>query len=281
MIAALAILWSFSVCAAADPAPISGFYYQDELSKPLPGALIALYSADNNLFIDSTYTRNDGAFVLKGPATKGKYYVVATKDQFSHKFEFDYDPQAAPPNLMIQHHQPENKFVKILGYVWERFDDVIKLLIGFLFGLLFKWYEDRKKAGQVITREIKTIQDSSGEIVNQYEELKKIGNAYGSSGETEVQAQKRLEFTTLATQIGTQAELLLKAFNDNTSLKEALYTKRKLAGRNDYAAFKTAVTEVKKLTETIVATPGPVLADRDTQLKPFETLRDSNLLKKY
>jgi hypothetical protein len=282
LLAALAILWAFSVCAAADAPPINGFYYQDELSKPLPGALITLYKADDNLLVDSTYTRHDGAFTLKGPAAKGKYYIVATKDQFSHKLDFDYDPQAQPLNLMVQHHQPESNLKSVLDYVWKRLVEVMNLVIGFIAGLGFKWYEDRRKARHTIRREIKTVEDSSAEIVNDYEELEKIAAAYGQS-ESRVAAEKREEFKTLATKIGTKAEALLKELTGNTALQEAIYTRYKLTGRNNYAALQKAVRDVKKLTETIVAKPEAVLnaSDRDAQLKPFRTFRDNDLLKNY
>jgi hypothetical protein len=281
VLAGLAILWTFSVCAAADPAPINGFYFQDQISNPLPGALIALYK-DDNLLVDSTYTRNDGAFTLKGPAAKGRYYIIATKDQFSHKLDFDYDPAAQPVNLMIQHHQPQSRLKTVAGWLLDRVVAFGGLLFGFVAGLAFKWYEDRRKANQVITREIKTIKDSSDDIVNNYEELKKIAAAYGRS-DSEPAAVELQAFKTLATTVGIQSDELLKELNDNASLEEAIYTRHKRPGRNNYAALRKAVREVKQLTETIVANPGTVLnaPDRDARLKPFETLRDNDLLKKY
>ncbi len=282
VLAGLAILWAFSVCAAGDPASINGFYVQDKISNPLPGALIALYKADDNLLVDSTYTRNDGAFTLKGPAAKGKYYIIATKDRFSHKLDFDYDPAAQPLNLTIQHHQPQSRLGTVAGWLWDRVVAFGGLLFGFVAGLAFKLYEDRRKANQIIRREIKKIDDSSADIVNDYEELTRIAHAYGQSDST-VAARKLQEFKTLATKIGTQADELLKELNDNNNLEEAIYTRYKLTGRNNYSALRKAARDVKKLTEAIVANPATVLnaPDRDAQLKPFRTLRDSDFLTKY
>src|SRR3989442_5512612 len=204
LLVALVILWQFSVCAGAELAGISGFYYQDDLNHPLAGALIALYRADDNLLVDYTYTRTDGRFVLKGPSAKGKYYVVATKDQFSHQLNFDYDPQTPLTNLMIQHHQPQSTLSKVTNYIGNKFNDVISLLIGLFIGLLFKWREDRKKAHQVINREIKRIKDLRDDIVLSYQKLQKTADAYGRSTTTDDARNKRDEYVVTATEIGTQ-----------------------------------------------------------------------------
>jgi hypothetical protein len=283
VLAALAILWAFSVCSAADLPALNGFYYADELSNPLPGAFIALYKGDDNLLVDSTYTRNDGAFTLKAPPAKGKYYIIATKDSYSQKFDFDYDPEAVPPPLMIQHHQPKSWLGTVLGWLWDRVVAFGGLLFGFAVGLLFKMYEDRKKARQIITREMKMIQDSAAEINKNYDELQTIVNAYAQSGSGATAPQKVQEFSTMAIKIGKQADELLKELNTNATLEEAIYTRYKVAGTNNYAALRTAVRNMKKVTETIVTDPEAVInaQNRDEQLQSLRTLHDGNLLNRF
>ena len=280
LLAGLAILWAFSVCAGAEPAPINGFYYQDELSNPLPGALIALYKADDNTLVAYTYTRNDGAFTLRGPAAKGKYYIVATKDQFSHKLDFDYAPEAYT-NLMIQHHQPTSAWRTIGGYVGGRFVEALNLLLGLAIGLGWKVFEDRKKARQTILREIKTVEDSSADILTNYGQLEQIATDYGRS-DTAAARPKREAYIVVATEIGTQAEALQKELDENTNLEEAVYTLHKLTGRNQYAALRRAARDIKKLTDTIVENNAAILdapaANREAALQPFLTLRGTQQL---
>jgi hypothetical protein len=285
LLVGLTILCALSVSAATELAPISGFYYQDEISRPLPGALIALYKTDDNTLIDFTYTRNDGAFALKAPALKGKYYVVATKDQFTQKKDFDYDPAAAIPiNLMIQHHQPKSTFKKFQDWVGTRFDDVIKVLIGLLVGLLFKIWDDRRKARQIIIRDLKSIKDSSDDIFSNYQELQQIREVYGQSSGNAASTQRE-KFVSLAATIGHQVEELQKQLDDKSGLEEAIYTAHKLKGRDSYAALRQSLRGIRKLTETIAANPASILdatqADRDGQLKPFERLRTNNLFRNY
>lgn len=277
LLAGLAILWAFSVCAGAESAPINGFYYQDELSNPLPGALIALYKADDNTLIAYTYTRNDGAFTLRGPSVKGKYYIVATKDQFSHKLDFDYDPEAFS-NLMIQHHQPTSTWKIIKEYVGGRFVEALNLLIGLAIGFGWKIVEDRKKARQTILREIKTVEDSSADILTNYVQLEQIARDYGRSDSTAARP-RREAYIVVAREIGTQAEALQKELDANTALEEAVYTLHKLSGRNQYAAVRRAARDIKKTTDTIVENNAAILdapaANREAILRPFLTLRES------
>lgn len=282
LLVGLIILWQFSVCAGAELAGISGFYYQDDLNHPLPGALIALYKADDNVLVDYTYTRNDGRFMLKAPTAKGKYYVVATKDLLSRKLDFDYDPQTPLSNLMIQHHQPKSTLRKVVDYVGGRFDDVIKLLIGLFIGLGFKLYEDRRKARQTITREIKVIKDSCDDIVSHYQRWQKVADAYGKSQVSEA-GKNRQEYINLAAEIGAQVEELQKQLDAKTDLEEAIYTVRKLTGKDDYDRLRKALREIKKLTDAVVTNQAAILnnspLERNAQLQPFRTLQESNLLK--
>jgi hypothetical protein len=269
-------------CAKADSAGLTGFYYEDDLDHPLAGALIALYKGDNNLLVDFTYTRNDGAFALKAPSTKGKYYVVATRDQFSHKVDLDYDPQTPAQNLLIQHHQPKSWITRVIGYVGAKLVEVVNLLIGLLIGLGFKVYEDRKKARQVINREIKTVKDSTAEILRKYRSLQETATAYGASV-SGVAATKRAEYIELATNIRSEVEELRKELDTNADLEEAIYTAHKLVGRDNYAALRKALREIKELTTEIVTDQGKILdqppQDREKQLQAFRNLQESNLLK--
>lgn len=278
----LMALGLFCFCARADSARLTGFYYEDDLDHPLAGALIALYKADDNLLVDFTYTRNDGAFALKAPPTKGKYYVVATKDQFSHKLDLDYDPQTPAQNLLIQHHQPKNWVSRMTGYVGGKLVEVVNLLIGLLIGLGFKIYEDRKKAHQVINREIKTIKDSTAEILRKYQSLQETATAYGASAGGTA-AEKRGDYIDLATHIGSEVEELRKRLDNNTDLEEAIYTAHKLAGRDNYAALRKALREIKELTTEIVTGHGKILdqppQEREKLLQAFRNLQESKLLK--
>ncbi len=312
---ALIVLWLFCFCARADSpgsgsahrqsaqtsrhcadlkAPVSGFamagggggltgfYYEDDLDHPLAGALIALYKADNNLLVDFTYTRNDGAFALNAPSTKSKYYVVATRDQFSHKVDLDYDPQTPAQNLLIQHHQPKGWLTRVIGYVGNKLVEVVNLLIGLLLGLGFKVYEDRRKARQVINREIKAVKDSTEEILKKYQSLQQTAKAYGASRDSATTSTKRAEYIGLATEIGSEVEELRERLDANTDLNEAIYTAHKVVGRDSYAAFRTALREIQKLMTEIVADPETILdlppQDRDKQLEPFQNLEQNNLL---
>ena len=280
LLVSLVILWQFSVCAGAELAGISGFYYQDDLNHPLPGALIALYRADDNLLVDYTYTRTDGRFVLKGPAAKGKYYVVATKDQFSHKLDFDYDPQTPLTNLMIQHHQPQSLLSKVGDFVSNQFSGVISLLMGLSIGLVFKWLEDRKKAQKVINREIKAIKDLRDDILLGYQKLEKTAKAYGKSAGADA-ARNREEYLVTATEIGTQVGELQKQLDAKTEFEEAIYEVNKLRGRDDYAKLRKALREIKTLAAAVVANRATILdaSDRDAQMKKFEELQTNNLFK--
>ena len=279
---ALMVLWLFCFSAKADTAGLTGFYYEDDLSHPLAGALIVLYNADNNLLVDFTYTRNDGAFALKAPTAKGKYYVIATKDQFSHKLDLDYDPQTPTQNLLIQHHQPKHWATTVLGYVGNKLVEIVNLLIGLLIGLGFKIYEDRRKARQVINREIKTVKDSTAEILGKYRRLQETATAYGASA-GEMAASKRAEYIGLATNIGSEVEELRKQLDKNTALEEAIHTAHKLAGRDNYAALRKALRDVKEVTTEIVTDGGKILdqppQDREKRLEAFQNLQQSNLLK--
>ncbi|HEV7396463.1 MAG TPA: hypothetical protein VGN86_08130 [Pyrinomonadaceae bacterium] len=278
---ALIVLWLFCSCARADSAGPTGFYYEDDLDHPLAGALIALYNADNNLLVDFTYTRSDGGFALKAPPTKGKYYVVATKDQFSQKVDFDYDPQTPAQNLLIQHHQPKSVIGTALIWIGGKLVEGINLLIGLLIGLWFKIYEDRKKARQVINREIKTVKDSTDEILRQYRNLRQSAQAYGESEAADAQG-KQDQYLGIATTIGGQVKELLKKLEANTALEEAVYTARTLIGRNDYATFKRTLREIEKLTSEIVADPAKTLNQtpevRDLKLKSFTDLEADKFL---
>jgi hypothetical protein len=279
---ALMVLWFFCFCARADSASLTGFYYENDLDHPLAGALIALYKADNNLLVDFTYTRNDGAFALKAPPTKGRYYVVATKDQFSHKVDLDYDPQTPTQNLLIQHHQPKHWVTRVIGYVGDKLVEVVNLLIGLLIGLGFKVYEDRKKAHQVINREIKTVKDSAAEILRKYQSLEETANAYGASTDRTA-AEKRTEYIALTTDIKIEVEELRKALDNNPDLEEAIYTAHKLVGRDNYAALRKALREIRELTTEIVTDNGKILdqptQDRQKRLQAFRNLQESKLLK--
>ena len=279
----LMVLWLCCFCAKADSASLTGFYYEDDLDHPLAGALIALYKADNNLLVDFTYTRNDGAFALKPPATEGTYYVVATKDQFSHKVDLDYDPQAPARNLLIQHHQPKSTITRVLGYVSDKLVEVVNLLIGLFIGLGFKVYEDRRKARQVIDREIKTVRDSTSEILNNYGSLQQAAAAYGASQNSVTTDAKLREFIRLATEIKREVAELRTQLDANTNLAEAVYTARKLTGRNNYAALKRTLGEITTLTTEIITGAGKILnlqpADREQRLQPFRNLQDNELLK--
>lgn len=279
---AVMVLWLFCFSARADSASLTGFYYEDDLDHPLAGALIALYRADNNLLVDFTYTRNDGAFALKAPPAKGRYYVIATKDQFSHKMDLDYDPQTPAQNLLIQHHQPKHWVTGVIGYVGDKLVEVVNLLIGLLIGLGFKVYEDRRKAHRVINREIKTVKDSTAEILGKYRSLQETANAYGASAGG-VAASKRAEYIELATNIRSEVEELRKQLDTNTDLEEAIHTAHKLVGRDNYAALRKALREIKELTTEIVTDQGKILDQppqaREKRLQAFRNLQESNLLK--
>lgn len=278
----LMVLWLFCLCVRAESATLTGFYYEDDLHHPLAGALIALYRADNNLLVEFTYTRDDGAFALKAPPTRGKYYVIATKDQFSHKVDLDYDPQAPAQNLLIQHHQSKSWIASVISYVGDKLVEIVNLLIGLFIGLGFKVYEDRKKAHQVINREIKAVKDSTTEILSKYQSLLETANAYGASA-GELAATERTNYIKLATNIQTEVEELRKQLDANADLQEAIYTAHKLVGRNNYAALRKALRDIKELTTEIITDQGKMLdqpaQDREKRLQPFLSLQESNLLK--
>jgi hypothetical protein len=280
---ALILLWLFCPCVRADSPSLTGFYYEDDLDHPLAGALIALYKADNNLLVDFTYSRNDGAFTLKAPATNGKYYVVATRDQFSHKVDFDYDPQTPAQNLLIPHHQPKSWISKVIDYVGGKLVEIANLLLGLFIGLGFKVYEDRRKARQVINREIKSVKDSAAEILGKYQSLQDTASAYGASTDGTTAAEKRAEYIALASDINGEVEELRKQIDENADLEEAIYTAHTLVGRDNYGALRKALREIKELTTEIVTARAKMLdlpaPDRDKQLEPFRNLGKNNLLK--
>lgn len=280
---ALIVLWLCCFSVRADSAGLTGYYYEDDLDHPLAGALIALYNADNNLLVEYTYTRNDGGFALKAPAAKGKYYLVATRDQFSHKVDLDYDPQTASRNLLIPHHQPKSRITELLVYVRDKLVEGLNLLIGFLGGLLFKFYEDRRKARQVVDREIQPVKDSTAEIVTKYQSLKQTARAFGASTDAKTTNDSRQEYIRLATAINSEVADLRTKLDANTNLEEAIYAAHKLGARKNYAVLKRTLREITTLTAEIIAGPDRILnlppQDRDQRLQPFRNLQDNELLK--
>jgi hypothetical protein len=267
----------------ADSAGLTGYYYEDDLDHPLAGALIALYNADNNLLVEYTYTRNDGGFALKAPPAKGKYYVVATRDQSSHKIDLDYDPQTPSQNLLIPHHQSKSRITKLLVYLRDKLVEGLNLLIGFLVGLLYKVYEDRRKARQVIDREIQPVKDSTAEIVTMYQNLQQAADAFGVSKDNDTANANRAEYVRLATAINSEVADLRTKLDANKNLEEAIYTAHKLGARKNYAALKRTLREITTLTAEIIADPDQILnlpsQDRDQRLQPFRNLQANDLLK--
>jgi hypothetical protein len=263
-----------AVVAVAAAGEITGVFYKNDLSEPLPGALVALYRADDNLLADFTYTLDNGRFTLKPQPAEGQFYLVATKDQLSRRVDFQYKPQNPPTNLLIQHPQQRGAFAGWVAYVWKKVDSVVQVLIGILLGLVFKWRDDRKKARKALARGVGFIKVPVDRLLGRYERLRESIEAFSrSSGDS---ARRRAEYVGA---VGEVRETLLELQKDvgaRSDLAETLYDVRKEIGFNSYVRFKTSLQAIEEFTNAnadAVLTAAP--AARAELLKPFEELRES------
>jgi transcription initiation factor IIE alpha subunit len=168
----ISVTWNpgFGVPAAN----ITGKFCKNFEGNPLPGALIVLYNAKTDSMIDYTYTRTDGHFTLPPPTppnSKGKYYIVASKDMISIKKEFEYDPQKKSYYILVTYKHHQSYFSRAFSYLSQKFDNVINILIGLLIGLGFKWVGDRRKARKNQKKYIYTLQQSASDILDYFPRL--------------------------------------------------------------------------------------------------------------
>jgi len=139
-------------CYGSPTDGICGIYFKNDEKNPFAGALVALYDAGNNSLIDFTYTTNDGRFTLKAPQQSGKYYIVATKGDFTQRQDIDYNLQNPNHNLLIAFQLQENSLSRALAFLGNAINDIYKVILGLILGLWFRRGEEKSKAAEDLDR---------------------------------------------------------------------------------------------------------------------------------
>ncbi len=271
------LLFTFESASNGSIDGISGFYFKNEVKNPLPGALIALYSADDNFLVDYSYSLNNGQFTLKAPNMKGKYYIVATKDQITQRKDIDYDPQNPPKSITIQYKDSENDLAKKVTYFWNKVDYLVTTLIGLSLGILIKWFEYRNKMKKAFTIYISQIKCLTDEILSYSINLREVAEAYGlSEGGSQIRDEKYQEFQRIRDKIKGR----IKELEDIKIDLEVIYTIYKGSGLKYYNSFKNTIKDIKIV---IGLEPNLVLfltsEALNERMKPFRDFKNNPLLK--
>jgi hypothetical protein len=274
----LFILLFISGCYGTADEGVRGFYFKNDLKNPLAGALVVLYNADNDLLVDYTYTVDNGRFTLRGPYEKGHFYVVATKDRFSDKVSFEYNPESPSANLMIQHQDTQNGFVAVIDYIVGKFDDVIKVLVGLFLGLGFKWHETKQKAKKAFAREFGEIEGSVHELLSHSTEVRASIEAFNKA--VDQHADRKLQdYLDAVGSVKEDVNAIQTRLDANTNLEEVVYELYKKSGTDNLIKLKATIKQIQRFTGL---EPDRVLTRSEKQndlLRLVEELHNNPLLK--
>lgn len=154
---------------------ISGFFYQKEISNPIPGALIVLYDCKKNLLVDYTYTTYNGKFTLKKPDAKGDFYIVATKDRVAQRYNLKYDPQKPQKYIEIVYQEsPINfNFTSITSFFCKLLEYTTSTIIGILIGGVYASRVNKNKETRFLKRRFRMIKRLVTDISDNYHKLNK------------------------------------------------------------------------------------------------------------
>jgi hypothetical protein len=247
---------------------------QSELTSPVPGALVAVYMADTNLLVDSTYTTDAGRFTLKGPGEKMRLYIVATKDNLSKRLDFSYVPNIAAINLTVAYGESTSRFAKVLAYFGNSFNDTVKVLIGLFVGFGFKYLQDRSQAKKEFDKWVCTIRASRGKLLSAYAELGPIFERYDDASDGE---KIKEHYDAIVKKMSMLAEELQSALTA-TPIENAIYVLYKQRGLDGLLALKDSVKGIQQFTEQADCALKKTPQERDVLMKPFSDLQKMFLL---
>jgi hypothetical protein len=134
LLAIISMAWG-----AENPSTLRGFFFDETIQKHIPGALVVLYSRDQGILVDQTYTMNNGSFTLRVPNTSGWYSIVATKDMRTQRKDVEYDSKQALGIIQVNYkditEEPSHK-------VWNYISSNLDILKGFFSGLFLWWFKE-------------------------------------------------------------------------------------------------------------------------------------------
>jgi hypothetical protein len=255
---------------------IRGRFFRDNIDKSVPGALIALYSADQDLLVDQTYSTDNGDFTLRAPQKPGRLYVVATKDMLSRRTpEFDYAPGTPQRRIWIRLEDRRSSLARAMDYVLTKLDYIATGFLGFLIGLATKLYEDRKLFGiqvnklRVLRNDIRVIHSQLVNVIEQRRRLR--GDDAAGRSRLSLDYSERLH----------DLEEPLAELELNKMDASVVYPVRGQRGLEQYHALQLAVKGIRKFIreglDDFVNSPEEA---RRKKLEPFAKLESNGLLRK-
>jgi hypothetical protein len=252
---------------------IGGFFFRGETGKPIPGALVALYSADDNILLEQTYTIDSGSFTLRAPEAGGRFYIVATKDTMARREDFEYDPGRQPRAVMINYQDSRGSAEKAWSYASTKLDYVVTAFLGFLLGLATKRYEDRKLFRIHINR-FTLLRD---DILTAHARLTQTLQKYLGTRLDDDTSQRRIraDYEAIIGELGRP----LEEFEPGKLDSAVVYAIRKKPGLEDCEELRLAIKGIKtfageRFDDIVNATEEA----RQKKLEPFEKLRNNRLL---
>ena len=275
------IVFMASVGYGSPTAAITGFLVtgqarrQSELTSPVPGALVAVYMADTNLLVDSTYTTDAGRFTLKGPGERMRLYIVATKNNLSKRLDFSYDPNIAEINLTLAYGESTSRLAKVLAYFWASFNDTVKVLIGLFVGFGFKCLQDRSEAKKEFDKWVCTIRTSRGKLPSAYAELVRIWGRYDVVSDDE---KIKEDYYAAVSTTSKRAEELQRELTVTSSIENTIYGLYKQRGVESFLALKDSVKGIQQFTEHADGALSKTPQGRDALTKPFSDIQNNVLL---
>lgn len=237
------------LCAGAPIGGISGTYFRNDVRHPLPGALVALYGAEDNTLVDFTYTTNDGRFTLKAPPQAGRYYIVATKDGSSRRQDFEYDPQRPNMDIPINFSARESNLSNLLGYASRVFSDIYKTLLGLFIGLWFARGTERRKTRDDFDKDFGPLRASAEKMRLDLEEL--VPKMLGLGGLTGDEKERLIaECDVIKERIETSlADCAKRLAEKRNDLEREIYKLYGADGLNEFYRLEKALREVSAFVE--------------------------------
>ena len=169
------LLW-YGAGSAAAIAPATGGslrgFFRDHSGQPVPGALVALYSAEDNLLIDQTYSVDDGSFALRPVLNPGHYYVVATKNLTARRVDFNRPADATEPQLIWIWYDTPRNWLAEAKELWNYLSLFVGAFLGFLGGWATKKIDQRK----LFSAQIDQLKEPRSQVLNLGLELRALIN---------------------------------------------------------------------------------------------------------
>jgi hypothetical protein len=202
---------------------------------------VVVYGTASGLMQDETYTNNAGEFVLRLPKP-AEYYIVATKDTLSSRYDLGYQPGMAIPPIDIITSGPRASIAEKLAAI-----PGIQSILGFLFGLLsgplvavWKQRYDNRRLFKVLLGKLGVL---CGQLSEKRAEISELNALQKPLPPNDPRTELKRKFQPLHHSVASLVDQLERVKPDDA----VVYAWRREQGYDNLLAFEEATSNLKDM----------------------------------